>query len=246
MLRRGLCVRLAAPKAGSMPRASTRSARPAAATESHVGKPPFPPKPEVNKDPRVVDNPPPDGKFWHVGIWTLIKRHGPALAAYYFILNESCVLGITYLLHYDYLGTGDIMALLKKIGAERLLDIDSVSGKSTNIGPVTVSAKFIMNFGIASSFMSLFTGFQMPFCIATLPMVQRGLSRLRPRWPGSKKKAAEAAAAAEAATASAPKRVATVTVKKNGTTSTTTTTTATGASVGATGTTSAGGGAGPQ
>ena len=221
MFRGGLATRLK----GVGPKSRVPSTRTQRAPGDTSGKP-FPPRPVPDGTPRVVDDPPQQmaAGFWDRGIMGLIRKHGAALALYYFAFNESCVLGITYLLHYDYFAVGDIANLLKYVGAERLLDIDNVAGKSKQWGPITISAKFIMNFTIASSFMSLFTGFQIPFCIATLPWIRQRFAPLAvfmkpPKWPVNKATVGGAAAAAEdaaaaAAAAEAPKRTARVVLKR--------------------------------
>jgi hypothetical protein len=227
MLRRGLARRLAgvgprvrgpaAAGAGSTSSAGGGPAKPggAATTSYSAGYRssydfrPFPPKPEVNSEPRIDDMKGRVGGIWNTKVGKLIKKYGFPLAIYYLAFNETCVLIITALLHYDYLGAGDIAAMLKWLGAERLLNVGNVAGKTREIGPITISARFIINFTIASTFMSLWTGFQIPFCIATLPHVTRVVRaaafwRKKPAVMASPTSGATSAAGAAAAASPPP------------------------------------------
>lgn len=108
-----------------------------------------------------------------LSIKALVKQYGLPLAAYYFCFNEACVLVITYLLHTEKLGCSDIISLLEYLGVDKYVDVRSHSSASTTLMGIEVSGKLLMNFGVATAFMSLWTPLQIPFCIATLPSVMR-------------------------------------------------------------------------
>ena len=103
----------------------------------------------------------------------MIQDHGIYFAAQYFIFNEMCVLYLTYLLHCDYLGTGDIEKVVNYIGLSKFVDVNSQLDNSFQIGLWEVSGRLVANFGIASAFMSLCTPLQIPLCVITLPYFKR-------------------------------------------------------------------------
>eukprot|EP00759_Apiculatamorpha_spiralis_P009524 PhF_6_TR16572/c0_g1_i1/m.25259 len=117
--------------------------------------------------------------FRHMGFKQLIKEYGLPLAVYYLALNETCVIGITCGLHYGYFGGADVISTLNKIGLASYIDLNKLSSSSMTIGPIEISARLMSNFGLATAFMSLWTPLQIPFCIATLPMLKRLLGRKR-------------------------------------------------------------------
>ena len=105
----------------------------------------------------------------------LVMDYGMPLALYYFVLNECCVVIVTFLLHRDYMHTGDVVSLMKTLGAERYFgDLDNTMKSSVNFfGIFEVSGQLAANFAAASAFMSLWTPLQIPFCVATLPYIRK-------------------------------------------------------------------------
>eukprot|EP00760_Papus_ankaliazontas_P013212 PhM_4_TR15663/c1_g1_i3/m.21255 len=108
------------------------------------------------------------------GLFGLIREYGVPLAIYYFVLNETCVVGITAGLHYGWFGGADIVRVLDYVGAGSYVDLDKMN-HHISFGPFSVSAKLATNFGLATAFMSLWTPVQLPFCIATLPYIKRAV-----------------------------------------------------------------------
>ena len=115
------------------------------------------------------------------GIRALIRQYGAPFAVYYVALTETLTCLLTYLLHYEYLGKGDIGALLKWTGFGKGDDVNSAMAKSVTYGPFTVSARLMTNFVIAKSFVALFAPLKVPFCIATLPYLKRAIAQVAPR-----------------------------------------------------------------
>ena len=113
----------------------------------------------------------------HAGFTALIRKYGAPLALYYLCFNETCVVALTYLLHTEAIGAGDIVSVLEYIGLESYVDVRGFSEASTTIAGFPVSGRLVMNFGIATGFMSLWTPVQLPFCIATLPIIMRWFRR---------------------------------------------------------------------
>lgn len=133
----------------------------------------------------------------HKSIKVLVRQYGFPLAVYYLCLNEACVLLITYLLHYEILGTGDIVCLLERVGLESYVDVRGFGETSKSVlGLFDISGRLVMNFGIATAFMSLWTPVQLPFCVATIPTILRWMGR-------SPKGGAAAAVVAEASVGNA-------------------------------------------
>lgn len=114
------------------------------------------------------------------GIRSLIKKYGLPLAVYYVLLTEALTVAITYLLYYNYLGTGDITSVLKFFGLGRMVDVDAAMETSRTIGPFTVSGRLLTNFAMAKSFIALFAPLKLTFCITTLPGLMRLLGRKMP------------------------------------------------------------------
>jgi hypothetical protein len=112
-------------------------------------------------------------------MWAFIREYGIWMYLYYWITNEILVCILTYLLHYHYIPGGDVVKLLKWLGAERFVDLDKTMEKSMFIGGFELSAKFLTNFSLASAVMSLFTPIQFPLAVATFPAVRRGWRSLR-------------------------------------------------------------------
>lgn len=155
--------------------------KPPAATPEELAARPKPPKAEWGP-PKVEPAEEQKPSLMKMGLWQLIKTYGVALAVYYFVFNEMFVLTITYLLHYDYLGAGDVTSLVEYVGVGHMLNVKETLGRSISLGPFTITAKFATNFALASGFMSLFTFLQVPFCIATLPRIQRALAPVTRLW----------------------------------------------------------------
>jgi hypothetical protein len=135
---------------------------------------PRPPPPEIDTGPRLVQ-PPPQG-FWNTHLVKLAQQHGFAVLVYYVVLNESMVAALTYALHYNYISFGDITWTIRTLGLDSYMNTDTALRASITLGPIDISGRLAMNFALASSFMSVWTGFQLPFCMATLPFVRRGFA----------------------------------------------------------------------
>ena len=120
-------------------------------------------------------------RWWHNSKpYKLVRQYGAPLAIYYIALNESLVALLTYLLHYDYIGTNEMNAVIKWMGAEDYISLNhDVPTHSRSFGPFTISPRLVLNFSIATAFMSLWTGVQIPFCVATLPYLQAAFRGLR-------------------------------------------------------------------
>lgn len=128
----------------------------------------------------------------HASIRSLIRTYGAPLAVYYLLFNECLVVFITYLLHTGTIDVGDIVSLLEYLGLENYVNVRGFSESSKTVMGIEVSGRLLMNFGIATAFMSLWTPLQLPFCIATLPTILR--------WCGRGAAVPVAAAAATSAT----------------------------------------------
>ena len=113
----------------------------------------------------------------HASLRALIRTYGAPLAVYYLLFNECLVVFITYLLHTEAIGVGDIVSFLEYLGLESYVDVRGFSESSKTVMGVEVSGRLLMNFGIATAFMSLWTPVQLPFCIATLPIILRWCGR---------------------------------------------------------------------
>lgn len=134
----------------------------------------------------------------HASIRALVRTFGLPLAVYYLLFNETLVVLITYLLHTEAIGAGDIVSFLEYIGLESFVDVRGFSESSRTVLGFEVSGRLVMNFGIATAFMSLWTPIQLPFCVATLPTLMRWLGR------GRIQKTAVAPASSGVANSSAP------------------------------------------
>ena len=129
----------------------------------------------------------------------LVKQYGIPLAVFYWVTNESLVALLTYLFHYNYLTTGDVVDGLKYVGLDSLVNIETIHSTSITLWGVEISALFLTNFLVASAVMSLFTPIQVPLCIAVFPYLRNGVRRVL----GRKTTATVAAAVPAAATATA-------------------------------------------
>lgn len=116
------------------------------------------------------------GWFKHHSLSELVKKHGLPLGIYYVTLTEFLVCSLTYLLHYDHLGAGDITNFMKWIGLEKWIDVDHAMSASKSIGPITISGKLVTNYAIAKAFVAVWAPLKIPFCMATLPYMRRAVS----------------------------------------------------------------------
>ena len=105
----------------------------------------------------------------------LISQYGLPFAIYYIVFNDSMILLITVALQMGWVGAGDVITLIKKVGAEKYLNglDERMDRPAFSLGPLHVTGRLVANFALAFAFMGVWTPIKIPFCIATLPYVKR-------------------------------------------------------------------------
>lgn len=109
-----------------------------------------------------------------------IREHGVPALTFYWVVNEIVVCYLTYLLHYDYIGGGDLLSVLERVGADKYMDLSKVESKNWYLfdGRLCITARFLTNFAAASAFMSILTPVKFPLIISMYPSFRRLLARL--------------------------------------------------------------------
>lgn len=113
----------------------------------------------------------------------LVKQYGIPLAVFYWVTNESLVALLTYLFHYNYLTTGDVVDWLQSLGLGGYVNLETLHTASITVFGVEISALLLTNFLVASAVMSLFTPIQVPICVAVFPSLRRGVRKVLGRKP---------------------------------------------------------------
>lgn len=137
----------------------------------------------------------------------LAREKGIGYAIYLYVFGEAISILITYLLHYDILGAGDVMSWLSYIGLGSWVDIDKAGSKHTTIFGYEVSVRLLTNYGIANVVGIPLFPLEVAFCAFTFPFVLRATRRLK-FWKSANNipKAPQASgAAASASTQQLPK-----------------------------------------
>lgn len=124
--------------------------------------------------PPPEDKKPPETRFTR-----MLRGRGVAFTLYFYFVAEVLALFFTYLLHMDILGAGDVVAWLDWIGISKWFDIDRYAGKHVTIFGYTLSARLLLNYGIASTMLVPATPLELAFCAYTLPWVLRVTAPLK-------------------------------------------------------------------
>ncbi|CAD2221183.1 hypothetical protein AGDE_04080 [Angomonas deanei] len=105
----------------------------------------------------------------------LVAQHGVKFVVFYVCVNETIVIFLTYLLHYNYFGKDDLVGVLEKVGASKYFDLSKVEHKSWTLfnGRLEISARLLANFAAASLFMSLVTPVKLPVLIGIYARLQK-------------------------------------------------------------------------
>jgi hypothetical protein len=130
----------------------------------------------------------------------LAREKGIGYAIYLYVFGEAISILVTYLLHYDVLGAGDVMSWLNWIGLGSWVDIDKAGSKHTTIFGYEVSVRLLTNYGIANVVGIPLFPLEVAFCAFTFPLVVRTARRLK-FWKSASNipKAPQAAGAAASA-----------------------------------------------
>lgn len=108
----------------------------------------------------------------------LVTHYGLPLAVYLFVFDEMICLAITCALQYDLLGAGDTASLLAYVGGN-LLDVNGLMGHSVDWGPIHISARLATNYAVASVLSGATFPLQLPFCVATLPVLRNVVRKVQ-------------------------------------------------------------------
>lgn len=137
----------------------------------------------------------------------LAREKGLGYALYLYVFGEAISILITYLLHFDILGAGDVLAWLNWMGLGSLVDLDNAGSKHTTIFGYEVSVRLLTNYGIANVFGIPLFPLEVAFCAVTYPYALNAVRRLK-FWksrPSKIPKAPQATGAAAASPEQLPK-----------------------------------------
>lgn len=130
----------------------------------------------------------------------MARERGLAFALYLFIFGEAVTLFVTYLLHFDILGSGDVVAWLNWAGLDKLVDLNKYAGKHVTLFGFELSVRLLTNYGIANVAVIPVFPLEIAFCAYTLPYLITAARALK-FWKGRGTKIPKAPQAEAAASA---------------------------------------------